>query len=633
MRVVGTAGHVDHGKSTLVNALTGINPDRLLEEQKREMTIELGFAWMTLPNGEQVGIVDVPGHRDFIENMLAGVGGIDAVIFVIAADEGIMPQTREHLAILDILKVKNGIVALTKSDLVEPDWLDMMKEEVHHFLRGTNLENAKIIPVSAKTGFGLDDLKHELTGLLKEIPDRRNIGHSRLPIDRVFTIAGFGTVVTGTLIDGSLRTGTEVEILPEAIKGRIRGLQTHKQKEETAFPGSRCAVNISGVDVNQIQRGDVLVEPGYFKPTTRFDATVEIIKDASEPLKHGEEIKVFSGAAETIGRVRLIGSDSIKPSEHGWVQIETANPLVLVQGDRFVIRKPSPGETLGGGVIDDPHPAKRHKRFDEAAINLFEMTDLGTEGERILSILDASGLMTIESLSQRSGLESKKLSNDVKKLSEEGRVLVFDQIDKEISVNLYLVSTEYWNAQKEELLKILSDFHSKNPLKMGLSMEEVKTRMGINQKQFAWLLENLQQSNAIGQSGSLIFRFDHQIELTPEQQRKVDELLKIFKENLLTPPSVKDSIEKVGVEVFGILKDRDELVQVSDDVVFSKDSMQLQRDAILKHFSGNPQITVAEYRDLVSTSRKFAMAFLEYCDSSGLTQRNGDYRILVKKDR
>jgi len=304
MRVIGTAGHVDHGKSTLIEALTGMNPDRLKEERERQMTIDLGFAWMDLPSGEQVGIVDVPGHRDFIENMLAGIGGIDAALFVVAADEGVMPQTREHLAILDILQISTGLVALTKIDLIEDqDWLDLVEEDVRQVLTGTVLEDAPLVRVSAKNGEGIPKLLDLLDEILAERPPRQDLGRPRLPVDRVFSIAGFGTVVTGTLSDGHLRVGEEVEILPSRTQGRIRGLQTHKRKEDLALPGSRTAVNISGVTLEEIKRGDIVAHPGDYQPTRRVDVKFHLLKDASLTLKHNTEVKLFVGATEVLSRV------------------------------------------------------------------------------------------------------------------------------------------------------------------------------------------------------------------------------------------------------------------------------------------------------------------------------------------
>jgi selenocysteine-specific elongation factor len=319
MRVIGTAGHVDHGKSALVAALTGTHPDRLKEEQEREMTIELGFAWFTLSDGEDVGIVDVPGHRDFIENMLSGVGGIDAVLFVVAADEGVMPQTREHLAILDILQIGAGVIALTKIDLIdEPEWLDLIEMDVRSAVVGTILADAPLVRLSARTGAGMPDLIQALHSILSDHPPRPDLGRARLPIDRVFTLPGFGTVITGTLIDGSFRQGDEVEILPQGVRGRIRGLQSHKRKVDLAIPGSRTAVNVSGVDVDEVRRGDVLALPGRYQPAQRIDVHFHLLPDASGSLKHSAEVKFFVGAAEVLARVRLLGADELLPGEQGY---------------------------------------------------------------------------------------------------------------------------------------------------------------------------------------------------------------------------------------------------------------------------------------------------------------------------
>ena len=365
MHVVGTAGHVDHGKSTLIAALTGVHPDRLREEREREMTIDLGFGWLPLPNGETVGIVDVPGHRDFIENMLAGVGGIDAALFVVAADEGVMPQTREHLAILDLLQIERGIVVLTKIDLApDTDWLDLVEADVRDALKDTVLAEAPFIRVSARAGVGLDELKAALSAILEETPSRPDLGRPRLPVDRVFTMPGFGTVVTGTLVDGSLRVGDELEILPSGLRGRVRGLQTHRQKEDQATPGSRTAVNVSGLDVDQIQRGEVLTHPRQYHASQRLDVQFRMVRDASSALKHGTEVKLFIGASEVVGQARILGDDQLTPGEDGFLQLELRDPVVAVRGDRYILRRPSPSETLGGGVVLDADPRVRHRRKD-----------------------------------------------------------------------------------------------------------------------------------------------------------------------------------------------------------------------------------------------------------------------------
>jgi selenocysteine-specific elongation factor len=632
MKVVGTAGHVDHGKSTLVKALTGINPDRLKEEQKREMTIDLGFAWLTLPNNEQVGIVDVPGHRDFIENMLAGVGGIHAVIFVIGADEGIMPQTREHLAILNILQIKAGVVALTKCDLVDHEWLEMIQEDVRQFLAGTTLEKAPIIPVSSKNGAGLEQLKVELSSILATIPQRKINGHPRLPIDRVFTISGFGTVVTGTLLDGSLKVGSEIEILPSGVRGRIRGLQSYKQKEDTIQAGSRCAVNISGVDVGQIQRGDVVVEPGQYETTQRFDADIEMLSDASGPLHHGDEVKLFTGTSETIARIRLIGKDEIKPGDQGWVQLETVDPVLVVRGDRFVLRRPSPGETLGGGSVDEPHSVKRYKRFDENVLQKFKSLQGGSLVELVLQNLDSFGLVTINEIVMKIGSSVDQTKEIIRKLIENGSVLNLSKDTQKDQTDALIASQKYWVERQSKLLDLLSAFHRSNPLKKGLSKEEIKNKLKLDPREFNNLIDDNLRNHKIVQFGSLISSAEHKIEFTPEQKKKVDLLLQEFDQSPLSPLSVKDAIASVGEDIFNVLNNTGDLIQVSDDVVFSRKGFGQLKEKLIDYLNQKGQITVAEFRDLVGTSRKFAMSFLEYCDQTGLTMRDGDYRKLKKND-
>ena len=357
MRVIGTAGHVDHGKSTLVKALTGINPDRLKEEQQREMTIDLGFAWLTLPSGEPVGIVDVPGHQDFIKNMLAGVGGIDAALFVIAADEGVMPQTREHLAILDLLEIPRGIIAVTKVDMVDDeDWLELVQADIAETVADTILADAPMIPVSAVQGEGLEAVREALDKLLAEAPPRANRGRPRLPVDRVFSISGFGTIVTGTLLDGQLQVGQEVEILPQRLKSRIRGLQSHKKSVDEANPGSRTAVNLTGISTDEVARGDIVTTSGWLEPSQLIDTHLKLLPDSPKPLRHNQEVEIFTGATEATGFTRLLGVRKLDPGQEGWVQLRLTRRIPVVKGDHFIIRQPSPSITIGGGVIVDPLP-------------------------------------------------------------------------------------------------------------------------------------------------------------------------------------------------------------------------------------------------------------------------------------
>src|SRR5215208_1855436 len=406
MRVIGTAGHVDHGKSTLIAALTGTHPDRLKEEQAREMTIELGFGWMTLPNGEEIGIVDVPGHRDFIENMLSGIGRIDAALLVIAADEGLMPQTQEHLAILDLLQIPSGIIVLTKIDLApDPTWLDLVETDIRAAVSATVMQNAPIVRVSAKTKTGLESLLSNLESVLQQKPARADLGRPRLPIDRVFSMSGFGTIVTGTLLDGQLALGDEVEILPSGLKGRVRGLQTHRKKEEKAVPGSRVAVNISGIETESVRRGDVVAHPNQYQATRRVDARVRLLRTISSSLKHNSEVKFFVGASETIANVRLLGKEELNFGEEGWIQLELREPVVTVRGDRYILRRPSPGETLGGGVIVDYQPKGRHKRFDENVLRSLESLAQGTPADVIFEAALALDIASIKEVVSRSRLD------------------------------------------------------------------------------------------------------------------------------------------------------------------------------------------------------------------------------------
>ena len=428
MHVIGTAGHVDHGKSTLITALTGINPDRLKEEQEREMTIDLGFAWLTLPDGEEIGIVDVPGHRDFIDNMLAGIGGIDAALLVIAADEGIMPQTREHLAILDLLQIHAGIVVLTKIDLVDDNqWLELVEADIRNLLLETSLKNAPIQRVSSITRAGFPELLQMLGLLLKKTPTRVNQNRPRLPVDRVFTIPGFGTVVTGTLSDGILTSGEEVEILPSGVRGRIRGLQTHGKKEVLAEPGSRTAINISGVDVEQISRGDVVIHPDEYQTSSRIDVSFRMLPDVSSPLRHHIEVKFYIGTSETVADVRLLGKEFISPGESGWLQLELRNPVVTARGDKYILRRPSPAETIGGGMVVDPSPKGRHKRFDETVLKTLSAMAQGSPAEVLFQSSLALGIAPIKEVISRSQLEKIEAEFALRELIEKGQCIQFEE--------------------------------------------------------------------------------------------------------------------------------------------------------------------------------------------------------------
>jgi selenocysteine-specific elongation factor len=620
MHVIGTAGHVDHGKSTLVAALTGTHPDRLKEEQVREMTIDLGFAWLTLPDGEEIGIVDVPGHSDFIENMLAGVGGIDAALLVIAADEGIMPQTREHLAILDLLQIQAGIVVLTKIDLVDdPAWLDLVEGDIRNVLHDTIFQDAPIVRVSSRTQAGFPDLLRILGLLLQNVPTRPDLGRPRLSVDRVFSIAGFGTVVTGTLLDGKLATGDEVEILPSGLRGRIRGLQTHKQKEETAVPGSRTAVNISGLDVEQIQRGEVVTHPNQYRSTQRLDLNFRLLPDVSDSLKHHTEVKLFIGTSETIADVRLLGAEILNPGETGWLQLELRASVVAVRGDRYILRRPSPGETLGGGTVVDPLPKARHKRFDKAVLQALEAMAQGSPTEVLLQAALALGPAPVKAVITRSRLEGTAAESALKELVDTGQGLLLDDL---------LIAASQWILLKESVATALSAYHQAYPLRRGMPREELKSRLKLAPRLFNLVLPKLAAEGVLTEDPKWAALPGHIVRFSPFQQVKVDKLMALFAATPYTPPSAKECQAEVGDDVFSTLREVGDLVAVSDEVVFRKTDYEAMLEKIRQALQQKGQITLAEVRDLLNTSRKYVQALLEHLDAIGVTVRDGDFRRL-----
>jgi selenocysteine-specific elongation factor len=623
MRVIGTAGHVDHGKSTLVQALTGTHPDRLKEEREREMTIDLGFAWLTLPGGEPVGIVDVPGHIDFIENMLAGVGGIDAALFVIAADEGVMPQTREHLAILDLLKINGGVVALTKIDMVDAEWLELMQAEVREALHGSILANAPIVPVSARSGAGVVDLLSALDALLRQQPPRPDRGRPRLSIDRVFSVAGFGTVVTGTLIDGILRLGDEVTILPRNLRARIRGLQTHKSKIDLAVPGSRVAINLSGIELTEVKRGDVITTPDWLWPTILVDAQFEQLRSAPRPITHNTEVKFFHGAAEVTAHIRLLNDEAIAPGHTGWVQFALREPLALVKGDRFIVRWPSPSITLGGGGVIDPQPGRRHRRFKPDVIARLETLAKGTPAELMLKALESSGPISVAELLKRATLSKDDAHAALQELieSHQARSLKDD----------WLVATSNWSALKTKIAHELSAYHRANPLKLGMPREEMKSRLGLDTRTYNLVIEHALSEGVVSASGSNLRVPDFAVVFKLAEQRSIDALIRQFRSAPWNTPSIKEAEQMVGTDVLAALIDLGQLIKLGDEVLLLPETYQSAVDQIRAHLGTNKTITVAQVRDRFNTSRKYALALMEYLDAHGITKRVGDERVLGNK--
>ncbi len=615
MRVIGTSGHVDHGKSTLVQALTGINPDRLAEEQARKMTIDLGFAWATLPNGETLGIVDVPGHRDFIENMLAGVAGIDAALLIIAADEGVMPQTREHLAILNLLGVEDVIVALTKIDLIDdPDWVELVALDIEELLSTTPLQNTPIIPISAITGDGLDELIAVIQETLQELPTRVNLQHPRLPIDRIFTVSGFGTVVTGTLAGGTLQIGDNIELQPSGKVGRIRGLQSYKQDVDIAIPGSRVAVNIVGVNKDQIRRGDVLTYTGQIHPTRLVDVYFQHLADIDRPLKHNTEVKFFSGASESIAHVRLIDDDQILPNQSGWLQIRLRDELPLSRGERFILRYPSPAQTMGGGIIVNPHPGRRWKRFQANVIQDLATRLEGTPAERLAQAAKDNKPIKSQALQQETDYNQDEFEDALKQAIQEG-------IITHVADNLYW-STESYQQAINNLITEVSIYHNQNPLRLGILRAELQSKLGMKLSLIDLLIEQSQELRV--QNNFVLFK-DHEIQFTDKQATNI-QLVIVELDKTYTPPSIDLINQMAGEDVIRALIDLGEIINISDTIVFSKQAYHTIIDIVLKQIDEYDDIDAKTLRDLLETSRKYAIAILEHLDSIGITMRVGDNR-------
>ena len=629
--VVGTAGHVDHGKSALVKAMTGMDPDRLEEEKRRQLTIDLGFAWMQLPGDLEVGIVDVPGHRDFIENMLAGVGGIDAVILVVAADEGVMPQTREHMEILDLLEIPRGMVALTKIDVIkEEGWLDLVEEELRGFLRGTALADAPIFRVANPSGQGIEALKDGLASMLGESEPREDKRRPRVPIDRVFSLSGFGTVVTGTLLDGRLEIGNPVRILPAGVEGRIRGLQSYNEDVDIAEPGTRVAVNIAGVELDEVARGDVLLTESTDIPTTLMDAQVRVLDSSPISLEHDQEVKVFVGSAQRIGRLRVLGgAGAIPPGGKGWIQIGLSEPVVVRGRDRFILRRPSPPLTFAGGLIADPTPEKRHKLRDEQVVRMLERRMFGGVEEALISTLQARGPSTGRELAHRLNRPFEDVQTSLEDLHAEGRVAY---LTTSTGTGPLHFTISQFDKLKDRTRAVLSKYHEKYPLRQGMPLEELRSRLVFSQDYFQALIAHLVESGELASEETRVRLGGFEPRPHDKEVDKVEELLSSFDEAPYSPPSVKESVAMVGEELYNFLLAQETLVQVSPDVVFHVDAYQEMVEAVRHALSEKGKITVAETRDQFDTSRKYIMALLEHMDEIGITVREGDYRRLARAD-
>jgi selenocysteine-specific elongation factor len=628
--VMGTAGHIDHGKTQLIKTLTGIDTDRLKEEKERGITIDLGFAHFTCPDGTEVGVIDVPGHERFVRNMLAGVGGIDLVMLVIAADEGVMPQTREHLAICQLLRVKDGLVALTKTDLVDEDWLELVREDTREFLKGTFLEGKPIVAVSAKTGAGIDELRQVMQTLVARVPPKQLEGKFRLPIDRVFTMRGFGTVVTGTLFSGAIRVEDRVEIYPKGIAVRVRGLQVHNENVPQAVAGQRTAINLQGIEKVELERGDVLGRPGEFVPTFMLDALLQHLPDAPRPLRHRARLRLHLGTSEIMGRVILLDRDELAAGEEAYVQFRLEKPAIVLPRDRFVIRSYSPVQTIGGGMLLDVQPAK-HRRGQAGLASHFQLlAERGPEEIFAHHLKQAThqGLRLSEFL-PRTELAESRLRQIAAALQRAGRIRAVNA-----EMGWYLHANAFDTLAKE-LRGHLETFHRQNPLKPNLSIEELRARIrGLGERVCLLALEQLRHQGEVMVERDRVRLATHQVALDDTRERLLNELEAEFLAAGFQPPRVEEVFGKLRMgkghdkELLQVLVDQGRAVRLKDNVIFHRSNLEKVESLLVQYLRNHREITPIEFKDLLGVSRKYAIPLLEYFDSQKITMRVGDKRIL-----
>ena len=641
--IVGTAGHIDHGKSALVRALTGTDPDRLDEEKRRGITIELGFATLDLDEQYRLGFVDVPGHERFVKNMLAGVGGIDLLLFVVAADESVQPQTREHFDICRLLEVPQGIVVITKADLVSPEILELVRLELEEFVAGSFLAGAPIIPVSSRTGEGLDQLRSELSRLAADVPAKDASRHFRLPVDRVFVMKGFGAVITGTLVAGTVRKDAEVEVQPIRKHLRVRGIQVHNKPTETALAGQRTALNLAGVEAGDLTRGMILTDPNRFEVTQRVHTLFSLLP-SSRPLKNGARVHFHSGTAELIGKVLLLDETTEKeterrlaPGESGYVEFRLSEPTLLLPGDRFIVRQFSPVITIGGGrVLDNWVPRQaipaRSPRREETRKFLKILED-GNREAVLLAVLGRTpgGFLREEDMIARTGWLRGECREVAGSLRKADRVMFLQENP------LWVAESARLERLRGEAIKLLERFHKENPLLPGISKEALRSKvLSSSHPQIGdAVLRQLVEQKQIVISGETVRLERHKIVLKEEEEQSKRQIARAFEQAGLTVPAVKEVLGKLSIErkraekILQILLQEGVLVRVSEDLVFHAEAIRKLRRRLTEHKSKSDRITVGAFKDLAQVSRKYAIPLLEYLDRERVTRRAGDERILL----
>lgn len=631
--ILGTAGHIDHGKTSLIRALTGIDTDRLKEEKLRGITIELGFAYMDLPGGNRMGIVDVPGHERFVKHMVAGATGIDLVALIVAADEGVMPQTREHMEICELLKVKKGLVVLTKIDLVDdPDWIEMVREDVKEFLKNTFLHDTPILPVSAVTGEGIEDLRHALAELYREVEPRSSEGPFRLAVDRVFTMRGFGTVVTGTSTSGTLHVGDPVMIYPSGLRSKVRGLQVHGSEVQEVLPGQRTAINLQGMERALIERGNVVATPGALAATHMIDVQIELLSTSPRPLKHRAKIRFHTGTAEHIATAVLLDRPELAPGDRTFAQIRLDHPIAALRGDRFVIRSYSPVQTIGGGAVLNPLPRKhKGQQKREAARALKELFE-GTEADSILWHVrqaDWAGL-TRDELQVRANVPPKTLDKCLQEFMTQKKIILFDK------ENRRFIEQNALEELKQSILGALADYHSRLPLKTGMAKEELLAQLvkPTDVKLYNFALRHLTDSDLIAQEMEWVRLISHKTDLSGDEKVIHQMIEKAFKDAGLQPPFLKEIVSGIPgsprrqQDVLDWMVSHGILVKVKEDIYFHAEALAELQTRLSAFLKEHGEISTTQFKEMTQASRKYTIPLLEYFDSQKVTIRIGDVRRL-----
>jgi len=632
--ILGTAGHIDHGKTSLIKALTGINTDRLKEEQLRGITIELGFAHLDLPSGQRLGIVDVPGHEKFVKHMVAGATGIDLVALVIAADEGIMPQTREHMEICALLGIRYGVVVLTKIDMVEDEWLGMVQEEIEEFTRGTFLENAPVLPVSAMTGQGLDEFVRTLDRIIADIPARSPAGLFRLPVDRVFTMKGFGTVITGTLISGRVGVGDRVMLYPSGITSKVRGLQVHNLSVETAAAGMRTAINFQGLDKNDVQRGDVIAMPGTLVPSYMLDVHLHYLSSNLKALKNRARVRFHAGTNEITGVIILLDRQELVPGENAKTQVRLDTPVTLVKDDRFVLRSYSPVRTVGGGQVLNPIPPKHKSNKPGLIGRLDALAEAAPELIVAQHIQEAGfGACSFNDLLIMTNLPEKQLDRLLQTMMSQRTAI---QIDREKKRFVHQITFE--DLQKA-VRSQLTDYHRKHPLKPGMPKEELKSKLptGVDSKLFMLVMQQMAKAESITVEEDIVRLAAHRVALGVDQHALRGKILSAYETGGLTPPYFKDLCRELDTpldqarQVLSLLLDEGLIIKVKEDLFYHHRPIEELKQKLVDFLVTHEEISTPQFKDMTGASRKYVIPLIEYFDGTQLTIRVGDLRKLRKR--